>query len=191
MELSDAKRKQYKLAVGLRILTVVIAVCLGGLCIWASFIRRSIPFLTSDELWKALGIDLKQSNPLGTDAWTELMKGHRIFTVITALLAAGVLFLFTRVCVQIGKDNSFSEENATSFNIMAALSGCASVLYLVKGSLYVGRCFARGFERAGVMLLFIYGCTFAIFLICAFLCRSLSRLVHNAYEVKHENDLTI
>ena len=98
---------------------------------------------------------------------------------------------YFRICREIGRDNSFSEENATFFNIMAALSGCASVLYLVKGSLYVGRCFAWGFERAGVMLLFIYGCTFAIFLICAFLCRSLSRLVHNAYEVKHENDLTI
>ena len=191
MEISDAKRKQYKLAVGLRILTVVIAVCLGGLCIWASFIRRSIPFLTSDELWKALGIDLKQSNPLGTDAWTELMKGHRIFTVITALLTAGVLFLFTRVCVQIGRDNSFSEENATYFNLMAALAACCSLLYLVKSILYVGRCFSRGFERAGVILLFIYGSTLAIFLIFSFLCRSLSKLVYNAYEVKHENDLTI
>jgi hypothetical protein len=83
MELSDAKRKQYKLAVGLRILTVVIAVCLGGLCVWASFIRRSVPFLTSDELWKALGLGLKQSETLSMSDWELLMKGHRVFTVIT------------------------------------------------------------------------------------------------------------
>ena len=191
MEISDAKRKQYKLAVGLRILTVVIAVCLGGLCVWASFIRRSVPFLTSDELWKALGLGLKQSETLSMSDWELLMKGHRVFTVITVFLSAAILSLFTRVCVQIGRDNSFSEENATYFNLMAALAACCSLLYLVKSILYVGRCFSRGFERAGVILLFIYGSTLAIFLIFSFLCRSLSRLVHNAYEVKHENDLTI
>ena len=191
MDSSDAKRKQYRLSVTLRVLAVVIAVCLGGLCVWASFIRRSVPYLTSDALWKELGLRLRQTETLSMSDWERLMSGHRIFTVITVFLAAGVLALFTRVCVQIGKDNSFSVENATYFNFMAVLAVCGSVLYLVKGGLYVGRCFARGFERAGVILLFIYGSTFAIFLIFGLLCRSLSKLVYNAYEVKHENELTI
>lgn len=191
MDSSDAKKKQYRLSVTLRVLAVVIAVCLGGLCVWASFIRRSVPYLTSDALWKELGLRLSQTETLSMSDWERLMRGHRFFTVITVFLAAGVLALFTRVCVQIGKDNSFSVENATYFNIMAVLAVCGSVLYLVKGGLYVGRCFSRGFERAGVILLFIYGSTFAIFLIFGLLCRSLSKLVYNAYEVKHENELTI
>ena len=62
---------------------------------------------------------------------------------------------------------------------------------MCKITLYVSRCISGDFGRAAVILAVIYGSMIVACLIFAFLCRSLSKLVYNAYEVKLENELTI
>ena len=85
------------------------------------------------------------------------------FSWYIAVLCYLILFEFWRVCTQIGKDNSFSLENAKYFHHMG--------LYGIGGILGFGEILIA-----------------AIFTI---LCECLSRLVQYAYDVKRENELTI
>ena len=187
---TEAQRKQYRLSVGLRAMTVALAVFAGGVMVFAAATRRAVPYLTSDEVWENIAFRCP-SNPLSPERWEEILSGHRIFTVIVLLLCVAILFRFERVCAQIGADNSFSRENANGFRTMAWLALVTAVVYIVKIALYAGRCLSGGFDRAAVVVSVIYGSMIVLFLIFAFLCRSLSKLVFNAYEVKLENELTI
>lgn len=187
---TEAQRKQYRLSVGLRIMTIVIAAFVGGLMVVASVIRRSVPYLTSDEVWNRFGF--RSAGGTLTDArWSEVMSGHAVFTVIVLLLCIAILYRFNLVCAQIGADNSFSKENAAGFRTMAWVSLGAAAVYAVKIALYVTRCVSAGSTRAAAILAVIYGSVIVVFLIFAFLCGSLAKLVYNAYEVKLENELTI
>ncbi len=187
---TDAQRKQYRLSVGLRVMTLVIAAFAGGMMIVAGAIRRAVPYLTSNEVWNHFGFRSVQET-LSDDRWKEIMTGHRVFTVIVLLLCAAILYRFNMVCAQIGADNSFSKENAAGFRTMSWLSLGVVALYAVKTALYVTRCVSAGSGRAAAILAVIYGTMIVVFLIFAFLCGSLSKLVYNAYEVKLENELTI
>lgn len=187
---TEAQRKQYRLSIGLRVIVVVIAGFLGVLALAARWLRQAVPFMTADEMWKQRGISVAQK-VLTEERWNELMKGHSVFTAATAILCAAILVRFLMVCRQIGADNSFSETNARGFRTMAWLSFAGVCVYAVKMALYISRCVSADYGRAAVILAVIYGAMLVAFLIFAFLCRSLSKLVHNAYEVKLENDLTI
>lgn len=187
---TEAQRKQYRLSVGLRIMTIVIAAFAGGLMVVASVIRRSVPYFTSDEVWNRFGFQ-SAGGTLTDERWSEVMSGHTVFTVIVLLLCIAILYRFNLVCTQIGADNSFSKENAAGFRTMAWLSLAAAGVYAVKIAFYVTRCMSAGSGRAAVILAAIYGAVIVAFLIFAFLCGSLSKLVYNAYEVKLENELTI
>lgn len=187
---TEAQRKQYRLSIGLQIIVVAIAAFLGVLAFTARWMRRAVPYMTSDELWKQRGVQIAQK-VLTEERWNELMKGHFVFTAITSILCLAILIRFVMVCREIGADNSFSEANARGFRTMSRLSLAGVGLYAVKLVLYISRCVSADYGRAAVILAFVYGSMLAIFLIFAFLCRSLSKLVYNAYEVKLENELTI
>ena len=83
-----------------------------------------------------------------------------------ALLCYLVLIEFWKVCTQIGADNSFSVENAKCFHRMAIRGAHAEIAFLSIGEILLS-------------LVFIV------------LCEALSKLISYAYEVKHENELTI
>lgn len=190
MSRTETQNRQYRLSVGLRIMTVAIAAFAGGLMVVASVIRRSVPYLISDEVWSRFGFQ-ETAQTLSFERWDEIMSGHTVFSVIVLVLCLAILFRFNLVCAQIGADNSFSRENASGFRTMAWLSLGIVAVYVCKIALYVSRCISGDFGRAAVILAVIYGSMIVACLIFAFLCRSLSKLVYNAYEVKLENELTI
>lgn len=96
-----------------------------------------------------------------------------------------ILYQFWKVCVEIGRDNSFSEENAHSFVMISRLA-------LLMAAVWFG----------GVVFLAIIHClgpAFGIFMILiAFICivvsvlaAALSHLVYKSYELRQEQELTI
>ena len=107
------------------------------------------------------------------------------FSWYTAILCYGVLYQFWKVCTQIGRDNSFSLENAGSFHRMAAFGIAAGAGYAVR---MVYLCIVSPIRWQTVCLNVFLILLSAIF---AILCEALSQLVKNAYEVKLENELTI
>ena len=62
----------------------------------------------------------------------SLLWSFVFFSWYTALLCYGVLFQFWNVCTQIGRDNSFSLENAAAFHRMALFGGAAAIGYPVR-----------------------------------------------------------
>lgn len=104
------------------------------------------------------------------------------------VVAAGcymILYQFWTVCREIGRDNSFSIENALAFKRISWIAaGLAAVWFVALAGLALMR-----FLQAGLLLFLI----FAVFIsfavaICA---AALSHLVWKAYELKQENELTI
>ncbi|MCI8446916.1 MAG: DUF2975 domain-containing protein [Eubacterium sp.] len=112
--------------------------------------------------------------------WPGLVYGY--------VIAAGcyaILFQFWTVCREIGRDNSFSKENAAAFKKISTLAlVLAGVWFAGFAGLIVIRC-----VQPALMLFII----FAIFLsfVVAICAAALSHLVWKAYELKQENELTI
>lgn len=112
--------------------------------------------------------------------WPGLVYGY--------VIAAGcyaVLYQFWTVCREIGRDNSFSKENADAFK---AISRLAVALACVWFAGFAGLIVIR-YVQPAVMLFLV----FAVFIsfIVAICAAALSHLVWKAYELKQENDLTI
>lgn len=104
------------------------------------------------------------------------------------VIAAGcyaVLFQFWRVCREIGRDNSFSKENAAAFKMISRLAAVLAGIWFagLAGLAWMG------YLQPGIMLFLI----FAVFmsLVIAICAAALSHLVWKAYELKQENELTI
>lgn len=104
------------------------------------------------------------------------------------LVASGcylILYQFWTVCREIGRDNSFSMENALAFKRISRIAaGLAALWFTALAALAFMRVL-----QAGILLFLI----FAVFIsfavaICA---AALSHLVWKAYELKQENELTI
>lgn len=107
------------------------------------------------------------------------------FSWIIAVLCYGVLFHFWHVCIEIGRDNSFSLENAQSFHQMAKLGIYSAICYFF-------RIIVQTFLSVSTLYTVAYAITLILLsLVFVVLCESLSQLIKNAYEVKSENDLTI
>lgn len=122
---------------------------------------------------------MKNENPDNL-LWTIVF-----FSWFAAACCYVILANFWKVCTQIGRDRSFSKENATAFHrmmicgVMLAIGFLVRIIYLFflkQAPIY--------FFMLGIVELF-----FSIFF--AFLCEALSQLVLHAYEVKKENELTI
>ncbi len=115
----------------------------------------------------------------------ELINDAIVFHIIIVACCYAELAVFWGIAGQIGKDNSFSPENRRSFRIMAAIAlvfaACffgMLVFFAVRGRLIVIR----------AMYLTFMGLLSLVF---AVLCELLSGLIHHAWLVKNENDLTI
>jgi hypothetical protein len=104
---------------------------------------------------------------------------------IVGVICYAILYQFWKVCVQIGKDNSFSLENSRSFVLISRLSVVISLISFC-GMFYLG---ANNWLNPGFMLLMI-GVIF-IGIIIAILAAALSHLILKAYEMKKESELTI
>lgn len=107
------------------------------------------------------------------------------FVWYMAVLCYLILFAFWQVCVQIGRENSFSMENVRCFHRMSVESGLGLAGFVV----LLIRVVAAGAADHFLVLLLI-----GVLLLCGvfiILCEALSRLIRYAYEVKTENELTI
>ncbi len=104
------------------------------------------------------------------------------------LVAAGcylILYQFWTVCREIGRDNSFSMENAQAFKRISRIAaGLAVVWFLALAGLTVVHALWAG------ILLFLFFAVFISFAV-AICAAALSHLVWKAYEMKQENELTI
>lgn len=104
---------------------------------------------------------------------------------MTAIFCYAILFQFWKITDEIGKDNSFSKENARHFHRMTILSVLVAVQYLIRivAFIFLGETtMISVYYRAGMSL---------IFMLFAVLTEALSGLVLNAYLMKQEQDLTI
>lgn len=97
------------------------------------------------------------------------------------------LRLFWGICVRIGNDRSFTDENAKALKKM-------SYLMLLDGGIYgiilIGICLTGWYEGRigltfGVILIFCIGIALAV------VCAALSHLVYKASRMQEEQDLTI
>ena len=107
------------------------------------------------------------------------------FTWAVGVLCYYILYCFWNVCTQIGADNSFSIENEKSMQRMGCAGLVISLIILVRVivMLMMSQWFLFSpFYEAGKI------CLGLIFYI---VCNALGRLIHNAYELKEDNDLTI
>lgn len=107
------------------------------------------------------------------------------FAWFTAICIFIVLFEFWRICTQIGQDNSFSMENSKSFHHMTVCGVAAAIGFFCRIIWIIASQCITPFSAIVLSAEIVLSLMFAI------LAEALSKLVLNAYEMKHENDLTI
>lgn len=107
------------------------------------------------------------------------------YNLVVAVGCYAILFQFWTVCREIGRDNSFSKENATAFKRISILAVALAGVWAVA---FAGLILLH-FAQPGMMLFLI----FAVFMsfVVAICAAALSHLVLKAYELKQENELTI
>lgn len=108
-----------------------------------------------------------------------------LYILVVAGACFAILLEFWMVCCQIGKDNSFSMENAEAFKQISRLAVLlAAVWFLGAVCLVLLHCL-----HPALLLFFIFALfmSFAV-AICA---AALSHLVLKAYQLRQENELTI
>ncbi len=188
--MTEKVKKQKRLSVGLRVVSMLMAGLAAFVFSVLVALKKAIPYLTTDDVWLRMGGSGHQ-DAIPYDTFLDLMHGHMIFSMIAVMLVLYILGIFQRVCVEIGKDNSFSVENVKNFNKMAWTAVATSVLYVIKLIVFVARFVGAGYTRVAEVLAWGYTIAIIVFLLFAYLCRSLAKLIFNAYEVQTENDLTI
>ena len=104
---------------------------------------------------------------------------------IIAVLCYLVLGNFWMICVRIGEDNSFCNENADCMKRMGLLSFTIGVL-LTAAMVFLG---CLGF--LGIAFFIVYFLLMCIVCGVGVLCLALSALIRRAAQLKEENDLTI
>lgn len=124
---------------------------------------------------------------LGSGKWFIQDEHHLlvIFSWFEAILCYGVLYQFWKVCNEIGKDNSFSLENAQAFHNMA-------IIGVIMACGYAGRIVYDIVARMPAHIAVVFAVAMILIsLAFTVVCEALSQLIKNAYEMKLENDLTI
>jgi len=104
---------------------------------------------------------------------------------VIALLCYAVLGNFWIICVRIGEDNSFCDENADCMKRMGLLSFAVAVL-LSGAMIFLG---CLGF--LGIAYFIVYFLLMCVVCGVGVLCLALSALIRRAAQMKEENDLTI
>ena len=112
--------------------------------------------------------------------WPGMIYGWGIGIVCYA-----ILWQFWKVCVEIGRDNSFSKENERSFANISRL--CA----VLAAAWFGGIVFLAVVHCLGAAYLFFMILLVFISIVLAVLSAALSHLIYKSYELKHEQDLTI
>lgn len=108
-----------------------------------------------------------------------------IYSLALAVPCYGILYQFWKVCIQIGRNNSFSKENAVSFSIMSRFAFFLTIEWFI-GLLFLS---IGGWMKTGALVILIFGSFLSI--IVTIIAAALSHLVHKAYELREENELTI
>jgi len=104
---------------------------------------------------------------------------------LIAILCYAVLVNFWMICVRIGEDNSFCNENANGMKRMGLLSFAVAVL-LTAAMVFLG---CSGF--LGIAYFVVYFLLMCVVCGVGVLCLALSALIRRAAQLKEENDLTI
>ena len=128
-----------------------------------------------------IGKDIAVENP--EVAWMYIPA--LVYSWCIAGFCYGILFQFWKVCVEIGKDNSFSIENAKSFKNVGRIALMLGVIWFIGIIVLV----FIGLGHPGVSLLM--AAAVIANMILAVLSGSLSHLILKAYEMKKETELTI
>ena len=191
MEKQQTKETAYELSKKLKNVVIVLAILGAFLTIGAVFLRLCVPHLFETvEVYTTAdggGVDYIPNQELA-----QSLMGFSVFTVIVAGLCYKILWHFWHVCTEIGRDNSFSPENETSFHRMANTAFMISGIYALKLAFYGGRTFFITHEILTTIVMCVLIVVFMIlFLLFGVICEALSKLIKNAYEIKAENDLTI
>lgn len=108
-----------------------------------------------------------------------------LYSYVIAAGCYAVLYQFWTVCVQIGRDRSFSKENARAFK---QISRIAAVMEVVWFAGLVGLAVLHCVQPA--IMIFMVAAVFMSFVV-AVCAAALSHLVYKAYELKQESELTI
>lgn len=104
---------------------------------------------------------------------------------VIAVLCYAVLGNFWMICVRIGEDNSFCNENADCMKRMGLLSFVVAVL-LTAAMIFLG---CLGF--LGISYFIVYSLLMCVVCGVGVLCLALAALIRRAAQMKEENDLTI
>lgn len=163
------ERKQHaqkNIATRLKAMTILLFVALTGIGVALTFY--------------AFSIQVTEHAPHGVWAYRSFI----FFSWGVGLVCYYILYCFWGVCTQIGADNSFSVENETAMKRMGfcgLLIAAILAARLIFSAVTFGLQFSMLYDiaEAGLGLVFYV------------VCNALGRLVHNAYELKEDNDLTI
>ena len=104
---------------------------------------------------------------------------------VIAVLCYVVLGNFRRICVRIGEDNSFCNENADCMKRMGMLS------FVVAGLLTGAMVFLGCLGFLGIAYFIVYSLLMCVVCGVGVLCLALAALIRRAAQLKEENDLTI
>ena len=118
----------------------------------------------------------------------QLMDYYFVWIIIISLTAIpcfATLIVGWMVANNIGKDKSFSKENAVLIKIVMILALIDSIFFFVANLImYINKCSSPMIFTVSLILVFA-GISIAIIAAC------LSHLILNAFELKEQTDLTI
>ena len=129
----------------------------------------------------ALGNDLVSHYPEYNDAYYLWV----VFLWLTAIPCYIVLYLAWKISANIGKDNSFSKENAVCMKYISMLAAGDSIFFFIGNIVYL----VIGFNHPSVVLASLVIVFIGVSIAVA--AAVLSHLILKAAQLKEENDLTI
>jgi len=128
-----------------------------------------------------LAYEIKIQNPdFAAYYWPGIIYGW--------VIGAGcfvILYQFWKVCVEIGKDNSFSKETSGAFVRISRIAFTLAVIW------FSGIIVLLVLEILNPGFLILMSTAVLISIIVAILAAALSHLILKAYDLKQETDLTI
>lgn len=108
-----------------------------------------------------------------------------IFLWLTAIPCFAALVMGWRIAMNIGKDRSFSEDNARLLQRIGYLAAADTAFFFLGNIVF----FFLGMNHAGIMLASLLICFAGVAVTVAAVC--LSHLVHKAADLQEQSDLTI
>lgn len=151
----------------LKIITVGVSVVLLILVVWF------LPSVLKELLMETAGVN-----------------GYRVVCILIGVSAVPsflCLWKFWGICGRIGRDQSFTEENAAALKTMSRYMLAETVFYV---GMVCAFCMI-GWHIAAPWLLFLLFLIIFISITMTVICAVLSHLVHKASDLQKEQDLTI